>query len=45
VLIEANADDLDPRARPAGIGALRTAGARDAWLTPVLMRKAARHTS
>jgi pyridinium-3,5-bisthiocarboxylic acid mononucleotide nickel chelatase len=37
--VEATVDDLDPRLWPAVLDALVEAGAVDAWLTPVVMRK------
>lgn len=39
LMIEANIDDLNPQVYPYVIEKLLSAGARDAWTTPIMMKK------
>lgn len=39
IQLDANVDDLDPRVWPEAIAAVMGAGAVDAWVTPIVMKK------
>ena len=39
IQLDANVDDLDPRVWPEAIAAAMRAGAVDAWVTPIIMKK------